>query len=172
VGGGVKRIALKALDAGTGKAGAGRPRVRFVVRDLIDHANTRYVRPLREKAGVAAIGTQLLMSLRIGDDELSLGRDITPAGDTHFPPHLQRFDNQSAYFRARLERVLALDRTPDTLEGSAATDWTRLSDRMNFIIDLFRSRQQTPAIFGCSLHVDRPPQPVCTCALEHGRLAA
>jgi hypothetical protein len=31
------------------------------------------------------------------------------------------------------------DRTPGTTAGSAARDWTKLSDRMNFIVDLVRS---------------------------------
>lgn len=35
------------------------------------------------------------------------------------------------------------DCTPNTLRGSGATDWTSFEDRMNFIIDYFRSRQQT-----------------------------
>lgn len=39
--------------------------------------------------------------------------------------------------------VKTYDRTPNRLQGSGADDWTQLGDRMNFIIDLFRSRQQT-----------------------------
>ena len=35
-----------------------------------------------------------------------------------------------------------LDRTPDSTDGSAAGDWAALDDRMNFIVDLFRSRQR------------------------------
>jgi hypothetical protein len=35
-----------------------------------------------------------------------------------------------------------LDRTPDSLQGSAAHDWTILEERMNYVVDFFRSRQQ------------------------------
>jgi hypothetical protein len=31
--------------------------------------------------------------------------------------------------------------------GSAAEDWTKLADRMNFIVDLFRTRQNDPNLF-------------------------
>lgn len=30
---------------------------------------------------------------------------------------------------------------------SGATDWSSLKDRMNFIVDLFRSRHLSPAVF-------------------------
>ena len=35
-----------------------------------------------------------------------------------------------------------LDYTPGTTQGSAACDWTDLGDRMNYLVDFFRSRQQ------------------------------
>jgi hypothetical protein len=40
-----------------------------------------------------------------------------------------------------------LDRTPNDTAGSAARDWGRLSDRMNLIVDLFRSRQQDRLLY-------------------------
>jgi hypothetical protein len=40
----------------------------------------------------------------------------------------------------------AIDRTPDTTAGSAAEDWAALAERMNFIVDLFRSRQRDASL--------------------------
>ena len=47
-----------------------------------------------------------------------------------------------------LVAILAkLDRTANTVVGSAATDWGDLGDRMNFIVDFFRSRQQDSSLY-------------------------
>lgn len=40
-----------------------------------------------------------------------------------------------------------IDRTPNTVVGSAARDWSDLADRMNFLADLFRSWQQESRLF-------------------------
>lgn len=94
------------------------------------------------------MGTQLLMSLDVGDEEFDISDDVPWSSPTAvYPSHLARFDEPSAEFRARLEALLNWDRTHDTTDGSAAVDWTELSDRMNFIVDLFRTRQQDPALF-------------------------
>jgi hypothetical protein len=102
---------------------------------------------LRERLSPAALATQMFMRLRVGADDLALAEDLRPADGPAFPPQLARIDNCRPEFLSRLAVVLAYDRTPDTLDGSAARDWTRLDDRMNFIVDLFRSRQQTAALF-------------------------
>jgi len=44
------------------------------------------------------------------------------------------------------ELVAQYDRTGGTLVGSGARDWIRLEDRMNYIVNLFRSRQQQAAL--------------------------
>ena len=113
---------------------------------------------------VASVGTLFFMELRVGDDALALAEDVTPVGGAEFPEHLRRFDIDRPHVRARLARVMALDKTPHTLRGSAATDWTRLDQRMNFIVDLFRSRQQAPAVFGHPLHVGLLPHGACACS--------
>lgn len=69
-----------------------------------------------------------------------LGRDVPRLADgAMFPAELQTLELPA--LRALLAR---LDRTPDTARGSAARDWHELGDRMNYIVDLFRSRQQEP----------------------------
>jgi hypothetical protein len=126
--------------------GAKRIASRVLARPVVRAAKL-LVRRAREATRVPVLGTQLLMELEVGGERLALSDDLAPIGGRHFPPHLERFDVDRPHVRARLLRVLALDATPDTLHGSAARDWTRLDQRMSFILDLFRSRQQSPAVF-------------------------
>ncbi|WP_433179679.1 hypothetical protein [Actinoallomurus sp. CA-150999] len=59
-----------------------------------------------------------------------------------FPPGLTHLSN------IELKALLYdIDRTPNTVLGSAADDWVELGDRMNFIADLFRSWQQDQSLF-------------------------
>jgi hypothetical protein len=68
-----------------------------------------------------------------------LGTDV---GRVTFPPDLAQLRNQE------LKALLYdLDRSPNTVLRSAADDWSDLSDRMNFIADLFRAWQQEPRLF-------------------------
>lgn len=74
--------------------------------------------------------------------QFSLGGDVrcTPSHDV-FPPDLKRLHN------LELKALMYdLDRTPNTVLGSAADDWSDLADRMNFIVDLFRAWQQEPSL--------------------------
>jgi hypothetical protein len=43
--------------------------------------------------------------------------------------------------------LAAVDPAPDTPEGSGATDWTSLPQRMHFISELFRTRHEAPSLF-------------------------
>jgi hypothetical protein len=83
--------------------------------------------------------TDVLMTLSLADELLALGRDVPGS----FPPELRRIDN--ADLHALLGR---LDRTPDSTRGSAAHSWVSLSDRVNFIADLFRVYQDDPKLLG------------------------
>lgn len=61
---------------------------------------------------------------------------------TLFPPHLRTLENP------KLRELMGrLDATPDSLKGTAAKDWSKLDQRMNYIVDLFRSRQSDPHLF-------------------------
>lgn len=91
----------------------------------------------------ADIATRYVMNLSLPDGkEIALGRDVPPLS-RDFPPALEELDN--AELIALLSRY---DRNLRTLRGSAAYDWAKLDDRMRFIVDLFRSRQQELALFG------------------------
>ena len=90
-----------------------------------------------------ALSTRHLMSLELPSGLLDLGEDVplTEAG-TMFPPCLIELRDQP--LQDLLEQ---LDRTPNTTAGSAASDWARLEDRMNYVADLFRSRQRDPSLY-------------------------
>jgi hypothetical protein len=91
------------------------------------------------------IATEHMMKLAVPGGALKLGNDLPPpAGmeSTLFPPHLRTIEDP------RLRELLGrLDKTPDSLHGTAAKDWSQLGQRMNYIVDLFRSRQSDPRLF-------------------------
>ncbi len=93
------------------------------------------------------LGTQMFMEMDLGAEDLDIGEDVPWSSPWEmYPAHLARIDEDSAGFRARLDALLEWDRTPDTTEASAALDWSELADRMNYIVDLFRTRQQHTAL--------------------------
>lgn len=89
--------------------------------------------------------TKRLLSFSVGAEAMRVSVDVPVTGPSPFPDTLATIEDPE------LNRLLigphGWDRTPDTTSGSAAADWTSLSDRMNFIVDLFRSRQADPNLF-------------------------
>ncbi|WIG95541.1 hypothetical protein [Myxococcus sp. SDU36] len=91
------------------------------------------------------VATEHMMKLAVPGGALKLGNDLPPPPgmeSTLFPPHLRSIENPE--LRALLGQ---LDKSPDSLKGSGAKDWSKLDQRMNYIVDLFRSRQSDPALF-------------------------
>lgn len=82
--------------------------------------------------------TEHMMTIDLAGTRLKLGDDLR----AEFPLELRTITN--ADLRTLLERV---DPTPDSLDGSGATDWAALTDRIHFIADMFRCYQTTPALF-------------------------
>jgi CRP-like cAMP-binding protein len=87
--------------------------------------------------------TRSMMTLRLPYGKVYLGRDMPRLPNEElFPDVLQRLE---------LPELVALvkeyDYTADDLSGSGAADWGHLPDRMNFILDLFRSRQKSLELF-------------------------
>jgi len=96
-------------------------------------------RPLRR------LVTRHLLGFTVGTEPLQVSRDVPRVRSRRFPETLREIDTpELADFLFGPE---GWDRTPDTLTGSAARDWTELEDRMHFIVDLFRSRQSEPVLF-------------------------
>lgn len=107
-----------------------------------------------------AASTRWLLSLRLPKVTMRLGEDVPPLSTGRmFPDELRAIDDPE--LRALL---YSLDRTPNTSAGSAARDWADLGDRMNFVVDLFRSRQQDPSLYRA------PFSPEQVAAIRAGRV--
>lgn len=89
------------------------------------------------------ITTRWFMLLELPHERLQLDQDVPPlAPDRMFPPELATPQHPEL-----LALLRNLDRTPNHIQGSAARDWGQLADRMNFVADFFRSRQQTAQLY-------------------------
>ncbi len=90
----------------------------------------------------STIATQLFMSIYLPTGELRLGRNVkSPTQGQEYPPELRTIESE------RVGAILGRsDLTLDTLRGSRAVNWSDLGDRMNFIVDFFRSYQQNEAM--------------------------
>ena len=89
------------------------------------------------------LATEYFMTLKLPDVELRLGADVPPLPNGQdFPVDVAR-----CTIPKLLELLTELDHSPNRLRGSRAHDWSRLADRMNFIVDVFRSRQQHARLF-------------------------
>ncbi len=118
-------------------------------------------RPLRR------VVTMRMLGFRVGAEELRVSSDLTEAASPGAPESLRHITN------ADLSHFLAgpagWDRTPDSLAGSGARDWTDIRERMNYIVDLFRSRHFDAGLFAApyderqraAIHAGRvPPGPL------------
>jgi len=92
------------------------------------------------------VATRYLMTLALpGGAELPLGRNIPKDASSpdYVPPPLQNITAPTDL----LKLLQQFDRARGASDvGSASVDWRELSDRMNFIVNLFRSRQQAPEL--------------------------
>lgn len=87
--------------------------------------------------------THELMTLWLPDGDLHLGRDLpSPPGAPLYPAVLDPIVDQET---VELIEQYGADRP--TAVGTAAIDWARLSDRMHYILAMFRSRQCDAALF-------------------------
>ncbi len=91
--------------------------------------------------------TRLLLSFDVGNEQLSVSADVPASGSKEFPNTLIELEDPD--LQAFMRRW---DRTPNDLGGSRARDWSDLRDRMNYIVDLFRTRH-------LSEHLFEPPEP-------------
>lgn len=88
------------------------------------------------------LATRYMMTLTLpGGNLLRLGEDI-PIGKSAFPAVLNPLEAEN------LKKLVAsYDPNLDSLKGSGARNWSELNNRMAFIADLFRSRQQDESLF-------------------------
>ena len=100
------------------------------------------VLPELERAWRAA-ATAHLMTLITPTGTLNLGHDVpSPGGGQPLFPA----DLASPHDRALVDLLGRYDRTGGTGIGSGAHDWADLADRMEYIVNLFRSRQQDASL--------------------------
>ena len=103
------------------------------------------LRPLRAALDQVwlQVSTEYLMTLELPNGTLHLGRDLPNApGQPIFPPNLAELQD------AELGRMLHIYRADGiSARGSGASEWNNLSDRMRYILELFRSRQQDASLF-------------------------
>jgi hypothetical protein len=85
-----------------------------------------------------------------------LGRDVPPLADgSLWPAALAQLSAPDPS-----DVIARFDRSHGTLVGSAAADWAVLEDRMNYIVNLFRSRQQDATLLQPpELTIDLPGDP-------------
>ncbi len=94
-------------------------------------------------AGARTLITNTMMGLKLPNETVDLGGDLGPRWDgKQFPDRLQTIQNPELNGLLR-----GVDRTPNSLKGTGASDWTNIDDRMNFIVDLFRSRHENPSLY-------------------------
>jgi len=86
--------------------------------------------------------TEVVMRLVTATETFDLRRDVPPLAGGMFPPELRDIAGTAA-----ASAVARWDRTHGTGAPSGAHDWAVLEERMNFIVNLFRSRQQDGALF-------------------------
>lgn len=139
---------------GVPSARRGNPLQEMSLRGVFGPLAARLERLWRE------LSTRALMRIELPDVTLRLGEDI-PAlnAERDFPPSLARVEHPEL-----VTLMGTLDRTQNDTAGSAARDWGDLGDRMNLIVDLFRTRQQDRVLY------DQPFTFMQVEALRQGRV--
>ena len=86
--------------------------------------------------------TEAIMRLVTASETFDLRRDVPPLSEGQFPPGLRDLSGTTAE-----QTVAQWDKTGGTGRPSGAHDWAVLEQRMNFIVNLFRSRQRDRTLF-------------------------
>lgn len=97
----------------------------------LDEASAELVAATRQQARL--IVTERLMTIGLpGGERLRLGRDVS----AEFPADLREVTNPDL-----LSLLGRVDPTPDSVRESGAADWANLTERLHYIVDLFRCYQ-------------------------------
>jgi hypothetical protein len=86
--------------------------------------------------------TGLMLRMQTPAENLDLNHNVPPLPEGMFPPELANLAGTAA--EAPYGKW---DRTKGTGDPSGADDWAVMSERMNYIATLFRSRQRHPSLF-------------------------
>jgi hypothetical protein len=101
--------------------------------------------------------TRTLLDFRVGPEPMHVAHDVVPhvidlaggATPGPYPTTLAVLDEPVALridAAMRRSRRVAV-RGAQALVGSGASDWSVMADRMNYVVDLFRSRHLDPDVF-------------------------
>jgi hypothetical protein len=127
---------LRRSPAGAGHR-ARRPSHSGPSRDGIGGRGRGLAEIVRTSVRVAV--TEKLTTLALTEETLRLGQDLRgPA-----PEHLRALTD-----RDLVTLLAAVDPSFDSTQGSGATDWASLRQRMHFVADLFRTRQEVASLLG------------------------
>lgn len=125
----------------------------FAVR----HEHTRLQLDIRRSMpwALRRLLTRHRLDFWVGAEHLHVGHDLGDSNGDAYPSSLATLTVSEA--RAAVRELRNVRRPPGTLTGSAAADWTVLDQRMNYIVDLFRSRHLAPEVFDAPYgdHADR-----------------
>jgi hypothetical protein len=94
--------------------------------------------------------TERMLCFDIGPLVLAVSHDVPSLQGQPYPPTLMQI--QDAALEAFLNGPAGYSRNKDTLVGSKAGNWTRLRDRMAYIVNLFRCFHLDTSVFS-------PPYP-------------
>lgn len=145
----VQDLLLRHLEAET---------LRFVpdvIRRAVNHLVTDVAVALDRACETVLTGAML--RLVTADERLDLGRDLPALAGQLWPAELTDV--------GEAQEVLGVwDRTGGSGRPTAARDWTVIGERMNYIVNLFRSRQRHPALF------DPPFSPGQVARMRGGRV--
>jgi hypothetical protein len=93
--------------------------------------------------------TESIMQLVTASETFDLRRDVPPLRGSMFPDALRDLPSSTATV------VAVWDKTGGTGSPSGARDWANLEDRMNYIVNLFRSRQRDQSLFDPPFSADQ-----------------
>lgn len=116
-----------------------------LIQKRLDRTASRVEQSLKEKVSalVRKLITKQMMSLHIPGKQLMLGNDVPVLNDRNFyPATLQDLEEPDL-----IELFETYTKNHHSIEGSGAADWVNLTDRMNFILHLFRSYQQNYSLY-------------------------
>lgn len=80
--------------------------------------------------------TERMLTFEIGALELAVSQDVPALSGHAFPPTLATLEDSE--LTAFLTGPGGWDRSKDSLVGSRAGDWSKLTERMGYIVNLFR----------------------------------
>ena len=92
--------------------------------------------------------TRHLLDFWVGTEHLHVGRDLTHHELDAYPAGLTTLDEPEAI--AAANEMRSPDRPPNSLENTSAPDWSNLEHRLNYIVELFRTRHLSADVFAQS----------------------